>query len=782
MKIMKKSYLILAAIASVALASCSSEEYLGEFEGAIHGEKAISFNTGFNAITRGEKTGAEAAAELNNNFIFAGTKSTSTTSSTVFDQYVANFVENTAGTTESNMNNWEYVSYTPAVSTSLPTGATQSIKYWDYSTSQYDFAAFSIGTNAAAKVPESPTAPSANTIQVSAIDLSNKGTENAVYTLTGSAEDLMECYISDLVTAYNRDHINDYGLPVKFSFRSLGTKIRLAFYETVPGYSVKEVQFYNAASGGTATNTPTFFVTTTETFKGLPAGSGKMTVTFPTTGWSNKNDADYNKAHVSFTADDATTLATTKTFDALADLALAEKLEKVMNSDPTPSEVPTYIGRASNAATYAGGIDATTSGKYYTVLPYETGANLQLRIKYTLVSTDGSREEITVDDATAVVPAELAKWQPNFAYTYIFKISDMTNGSTGVDGDGNIITGLTPITLDAVVVDSEDEDAVQETITTVSEPSITTYSEGKVVTVYNEYNAGAPIYIVVNAPVTSGTTTTLTNQVLTAGTNAKLYTIALNYVGTEDENTRPEPINSISEAAVENALAHGGTVKDANDWELTLTDVTASTLIGEQTNIPAADSPTGNQIDVPCAKFTPAVGGKYVFQYLKAAAVPYTEEEAAAYNAALTGHLNSTDALTAEQATAYNATVDKAAGGTLSASEAAAYNATLTGHVEAGDAAPADFVAKVGTPAADDTALTAEEAAAYNAKLDDALNSTDPLDATTAAAYNAKVDKAEGNTLTAAEATAYNATLPGHVSTADIKTPAEYQYKVIIVQ
>jgi len=54
MKIMKKSYLILAAIASVALVSCSSEEYLGEFEGAIHGEKAISFNSEYGRVTRAE--------------------------------------------------------------------------------------------------------------------------------------------------------------------------------------------------------------------------------------------------------------------------------------------------------------------------------------------------------------------------------------------------------------------------------------------------------------------------------------------------------------------------------------------------------------------------------------------------------------------------------------------------------------------------------------------------------------------------------------------------------
>ena len=68
--------------------------------------------------------------------------------------------------------------------------------------------------------------------------------------------------------------------------------------------------------------------------------------------------------------------------------------------------------------------------------------------------------------------------------------------------------------------------------------------------------------------------------------------------------------------------------------------------------------------------------------------VLYTASEALAANAELTGALNSTDALTAEQAITYNTVVtgaSKQEGDILSAEEAAAYNATLTGAVAAGD-------------------------------------------------------------------------------------------------
>lgn len=69
-------------------------------------------------------------------------------------------------------------------------------------------------------------------------------------------------------------------------------------------------------------------------------------------------------------------------------------------------------------------------------------------------------------------------------------------------------------------------------------------------------------------------------------------------------------------------------------------------------------------------------------------AVYYTQAEADAYNALLTGALNSTDPLTAEQAAAYNEAItgaEKEAGDTLSTAEANAYNATLEGAVSTSD-------------------------------------------------------------------------------------------------
>ena len=594
-----KKMLFFAAIALASLGSCTSDEFVGENKPNETNENyanAIVFGTGVKAVTRADKTGSDAATLLNNEFVFAGTKSDGTTAPTtfVFDQYVAKYVANTAHTTESNSSDWEYVSYTPATTSTL-TDVTQTIKYWDYSKTQYDFAAYSLGTGTTKAT-------------ATAIAAGNKS-----YTLQGTADQLKACYISDLVTAYNVNdvtnniHLNDYGNPVQFRFRSLGAKIRLAFYETIPGYSVKDVYFYTSESADLATDgtksDPTLFASSAV----LPSGNGTMTITFPTTGLSNRNATDYNKAHVSFSNTAASDLSSTLVLEDLANLATAEKKETAGNF---------YLGRASNDATYAGGkTGEPAAGKYYTVLPYETGANLQLRIKYTLVSTDGSGETIDVDNATAVVPAELAKWNPNYAYTYIFKISDMTNGSTGVDGSGNVVTGLTPITLDAVVVDSED--GIQETITTVSKPSITTYMAGKVITSNDEYITGKTIYIIVN----NGT-----SNIAYDAAKFKLYTVTQAASTDAGDEPAAKAAQPISEETVANALANGTpddsssptswTVKDANKWKMT---VTTSNLLGTSTKIEAADSPTGNEISVNGAKFTPSSAGNYVFEYTIAA-------------------------------------------------------------------------------------------------------------------------------------------------------------------
>ena len=106
-----------------------------------------------------------------------------------------------------------------------------------------------------------------------------------------------------------------------------------------------------------------------------------------------------------------------------------------------------------------------------------------------LTALDGS-ETIKVSGATAAIPAAFCKWNPNTTYTYLFKISDNTNGKTNPDQPNE---GLYPITFDATVI-AEVDGTQQGYITSVSTPSITTYQAGSVTTDGVRYVTGTPIY------------------------------------------------------------------------------------------------------------------------------------------------------------------------------------------------------------------------------------------------------------------------------------------------
>ena len=217
---------------------------------------------------------------------------------------------------------------------------------------------------------------------------------------------------------------------------------------------------------------------------------------------------------------------------------------------------------------------------------------LTLRVNYTLVANDGSKEEIHVYGAKAIIPAKYAEWKSNYAYTYIFKISDNTNGKTNTGTDTP--EGLYPITFDAVVADAEDGN--QSTITTVATPSITTYQKGHDLT-KDEYSVNHnDIYVMVHND------NELANNLNTEG-KTKLYTI-------EDSKNI-----GISEATVHDALTIGTTTEGnvttgRNGIKLTTADLNTSS-----TTIPGVD---GNNITVTAgqvANFTPEAGKTYAFVY-----------------------------------------------------------------------------------------------------------------------------------------------------------------------
>lgn len=553
----------IAAASALALASCSSDDFLGEIQGNEQNgaTSAINFGGDTGKITRATTKGNAAAELLENNFVVVGFKGSKTDAANnevyAFDHYNVNFKDGSAFSTESNRAGWEYVNQDMKVkgadkSLAQSGASQQTIKYWDHSCASYDFIAFSMGKKDAASKYATPTSV-------------NKGDlAHAAYTLTGNVNTLSECYISDMKTVKEKEYNKT---PVSMSFRHLASKVRMALFEIVPGYVISDVKFYTDATSTTTDNTE-------GTLIGKFNNSGTLTVYFPTTGTDHAAEKDYNKAHVSFTA--STTAGETG--------VLNHKGFGVVNynnqAEGTISAGKTYLSQNAAEPSYCG-------AGYQNVLPSEGKASaITLRIDYKLTSVDGSNETINVKGATATVPAEYTEWKSGYAYTYIFKISQDTNGSTGGSS-----TGLTAISFDAVVVDDE-ANGLQETITTVSDNSFTTYGykDDKVTTNGNEYVNGTDIYATVYVPAAGeDPAKTVAPQ--------KLYTVTL-----EDGATQ-----TINEASVANALVKG--THDATTKTWTVTDYAGKKMVvtettGVASTVTSVPAGPGDTLKVNALKWT----------------------------------------------------------------------------------------------------------------------------------------------------------------------------------
>lgn len=565
----------IAAASALALASCSSDDFLGEIQGNEQNgaTSAINFGGDTGKITRDPSTGKTAADLLENNFVVVGFKGNKTDAANnevyAFDHYNVNFKDGSAFSTESNRAGWEYVNQDmnvkgtkPAASLAQGGASQQTIKYWDHSCKYYDFIAFSMGKGAESKYA-TPTH----------VDKANL--DKAAYTLTGNVNTLSECYISDMKTVEEKDYNKT---SVSMSFRHLASKVRMALFEIVPGYVISDVKFYTDATSTTTDNTE-------GTLIGKFNNSGTLTVYFPTTGIVNKDKKDYNKAHVKFT--ESATAGETGVLNHKGFGAVNYNNQ----AEGAISAGSTYLSQNAAKPSYCG-------DGYQNVLPSGGAASaITLRIDYKLTSTDGTNETINVKGATATVPAEYTEWKSGYAYTYIFKISPDTNGSTGGSS-----TGLTAISFDAVVVDDE-ANGLQETITTVSDNSFTTYGykDNKVTTNGNEYVNGTEIYATVYS---AGATVA----------PQKLYTVTLEAGATQ----------TINEASVANALVKGTNDATAKTW--TVTDyagkkmVVTETTDGVASKVTSVPAYSGHTLSVNALKWKgvvtdPATETYYAVEY-----------------------------------------------------------------------------------------------------------------------------------------------------------------------
>lgn len=572
-------YLIIAASA-LALAGCSSDDFLGDGSGNGQNSAAIQFGGGTTKTHRATSTGVYKIENLKaNGFWVYGTKhsndedNTATNDQVVYKNYYLNYDGNT-NNTQSNTAGWEYVGvdnskYRANVTPSVEENVAQTIKYWDYSAKAYTFYA------ATAKPADIETGK----VTINKI-IADAAVTGSVYTKgyevklkDGATWD--ELYFADrkvISKTTNAEHgKNDvYGGEVNFTFRNALTKVRVAMYETIPGYSVTIDGFYYTKDGETAQTTEA-----TDKFK---ADASNTPLETSATGVTYKV-VYYNKTEANGQLENQPKMLPNETGEG------AEK--KVLElGDGVNLKQGTILSEIITTPTYD-----TDGGKYTLFMPQaDNDKTLSLKVNYTLTSLDGSGEQIKVKGATAVIPAKYLCWRPNYAYTYLFKISDNTNGSTGGKDDP---AGLYPITFDASVVETAEGNV--EYISAMGTATITTfavkgnlYQHGKAY-----YENGSDLYATVvdkdKNTVTLGTGNTKVYKLKDAGVNAP----------------------NISEALVANWVANNKTG---------YYDVVEPAKYSFESIVPAEDGQTIDLDTATALKIAAVKAGKYVIEYTAASA------------------------------------------------------------------------------------------------------------------------------------------------------------------
>lgn len=449
-----KKYLFIAASA-LALASCSSEDFVGTEGGNVEtgANQAINFVGNAGKITRATSNEGTPQQMLDYQFKVYGVKKMSKNGGDKFEPSFSDYYVwyDEAKNTTSNTNGWEYVGNKKAGKEDATYGSgnvklknDQYIKYWDYAAEEYHFVAGSpISAFTYNKNEDIETAgmriPSATITGLAGhIEANKEGTRletNPVYVAT------------PIIVPKS-----DYQKPVKFEFNRQQAMVRVGIYETIPGYSITEIKFYEADGTKATSNNVILTSATPDYFVGGKGITG--TVKY-----------DWTTAKPSYTFEYGN-----------------DQLKKSKNWYAGLFEVNSSLATKSTATVeelYGTDKDMSAANGYFTVLPTPsatTAAPILIKCDYTLTADDHLGETIKVTGATAAIPAAFSRWEVNTRYTYLFKISDNTNGYTGDDPKK---AGLYPITFAAVVKGSTD--AMQGTVTTVSTPSITTYQDGSVV-------------------------------------------------------------------------------------------------------------------------------------------------------------------------------------------------------------------------------------------------------------------------------------------------------------
>ena len=243
----------------------------------------------------------------------------------------------------------------------------------------------------------------------------------------------------------------NYKEDVKLEFHRMGARIQIKFWEDIPGYTVT-MKNLDANPTGASTLTDGIYA--------KPAIAPATGNTYTPGQYLTKTGADIVFINDETTAADPDATVTFKGVTNFSDKCLTFDIPRVQlgetRTDAKFSETKYYmIPRGANFDP-AIGDDFKKTGFIFHV-SYELKNN----------QTD---ETITVTDAKVFVPADQCNWLSNKSYTYVFKITKNSNGTTdkkdpNPENDFTVDTdnALYPIVFDGCTVEDYEEVEVPDT-------------------------------------------------------------------------------------------------------------------------------------------------------------------------------------------------------------------------------------------------------------------------------------------------------------------------------
>lgn len=258
--------------------------------------------------------------------------------------------------------------------------ANQYLKYWDMSSQSVEFYAY---------------APYINGTATATIDYLSK-------TITIPDEGIEDGYDDEsrheYMFAYKKVENGEYGNEVQLNFKRISACLNIKFYEDVKGYKVDILNLMENDNSGVAAAPA----------KAVESGN-TTTYQYGTLYHKGGAEIDFSDTNPLLTV----TGNPAETFNRDA-------------QDHIKFAIPTETLTEEKT-------DAKASATDYYVIPANddnTQTGLTFHVTYKLTSED-TGETIIVRNATVHVKYDYCKWQPNYVYTYIFRITKSSTGSTG---------------------------------------------------------------------------------------------------------------------------------------------------------------------------------------------------------------------------------------------------------------------------------------------------------------------------------------------------------------